>query len=112
MRRNGGGLFPAPPGPLAVRPRPVNHLRAISHFGAPQFRGKNGSVSDLLACDPDKSTMTDVATRKRFGLVADEQQRALSGIEFVQGLADGLGCEVTACLAPEPGLCCVKASVS
>ena len=28
-------------------------------------------------------------TRKRFGLVADEEQRALSGIEFVQGLADG-----------------------
>jgi len=33
--------------------------------------------------------MTELATRKRFGLVADEEQRALSGIEFVQGLADG-----------------------
>jgi uncharacterized protein (TIGR00369 family) len=33
--------------------------------------------------------MTELATRKRFGVVADEQQRALSGIEFVQGLAGG-----------------------
>lgn len=31
---------------------------------------------------------------------------------FVQGVADGLGCDVTACLEPEPGLCCVKARVS
>ena len=34
--------------------------------------------------------MTELATRKRFGVVADEQQRALSGLEFVQGLAGGL----------------------
>ena len=27
---------------------------------------------------------------------------------FVQGVADGLGCEATACLDPEPGWCCVK----
>ena len=33
--------------------------------------------------------MTELATRKRFGVVADEQQRALSGLEFVQGLAGG-----------------------
>jgi predicted ArsR family transcriptional regulator len=31
---------------------------------------------------------------------------------FVQGVADGVGCAgVTACLEPEPGLCCVKARV-
>lgn len=29
---------------------------------------------------------------------------------FVQGVADGLGCDgITACLEPEPGQCCVKA---
>jgi predicted ArsR family transcriptional regulator len=28
---------------------------------------------------------------------------------FVQGVADGVGCGVTARLAPEPGLCCVRA---
>jgi len=33
--------------------------------------------------------MTELATRKRFGVVADEQQRAISGLDFVQGLADG-----------------------
>lgn len=31
---------------------------------------------------------------------------------FVQGVADGLGCGVTACLEPEAGLCCVKGRVS
>ncbi len=30
---------------------------------------------------------------------------------FVQGVADGIGCDVTACLEPEPGLCCVKGRV-
>ena len=33
--------------------------------------------------------MTEVSIRKRFGVVADEQQRAMSGLEFVQGLVDG-----------------------
>jgi uncharacterized protein (TIGR00369 family) len=76
-------------GRSAARPGPVNHLRPIWHLGAVEFRGKKWSVSDLLACDPHKSIMTELSTRKRFGVVADEQQRALSGIEFVQGLADG-----------------------
>jgi predicted ArsR family transcriptional regulator len=32
--------------------------------------------------------------------------------DFVQGVAEGLGCEhVAACLEPEPGQCCVKARV-
>jgi len=89
MRRNGGGLDLHRPGRLATRPGPVNHLRAVSHLGAAEFRGKKWSVSDLPACDPHKSIMTELATRKRFGVVADEQQRALSGLDFVQGLADG-----------------------
>ena len=33
--------------------------------------------------------MTEVSTRRRFGLVPDEQQRAMSGLEFVQGLVNG-----------------------
>ena len=36
-----------------------------------------------------ESFMTEVSIRKRFGVVADEQQRAMSGLEFVQGLVDG-----------------------
>jgi len=33
--------------------------------------------------------MTELPTRKRFGVVDDDQQRAMSGLEFVQGLVDG-----------------------
>ena len=33
--------------------------------------------------------MTELSTRKRFGLIDDDQQRAMSGLEFVQGLVDG-----------------------
>jgi hypothetical protein len=33
--------------------------------------------------------MTEVSHRKRFGVVAEDQQRAMSGLEFVQGLVDG-----------------------
>jgi hypothetical protein len=36
-----------------------------------------------------ESFVTEVSIRKRFGVVADEQQRAMSGLEFVQGLVDG-----------------------
>src|SRR5262249_24528126 len=33
--------------------------------------------------------MTEVSTRRRFGVVPDEQQQAMSGLEFVQGLVNG-----------------------
>jgi acyl-coenzyme A thioesterase PaaI-like protein len=33
--------------------------------------------------------MTELSPRKRFGLVDDDRQRAMSGLEFVQGLVDG-----------------------
>jgi hypothetical protein len=60
----------------------------------PQFNGNKRSASDFLPCDPQndelsESFMTEVSIRKRFGVVADEQQRAMSGLEFVQGLVDG-----------------------
>ena len=32
---------------------------------------------------------------------------------YIQGAADGLGCQsIEACLAPEPGRCCIKARLS
>lgn len=37
----------------------------------------------------EEQFMTEVSPRKRFGVVADDQQRAMSGLEFVQGLVDG-----------------------
>ena len=33
--------------------------------------------------------MTELSTRKRFGVIDDDQQRAMSGLEYVQGLVDG-----------------------
>ena len=49
-----------------------------------------------------------------FDRLAKEHTALVCGINraFVQGVADGVGCGVTACLEPEPGLCCVKARVS
>ena len=46
----------------------------------PQFNGNKRSASDFLPCDPQndelsESFMTEVSIRKRFGVVADEQQR-------------------------------------
>jgi len=34
-------------------------------------------------------SMTELSTRKRFGVIDDDQQRAMSGLEYVQGLVDG-----------------------
>jgi acyl-coenzyme A thioesterase PaaI-like protein len=33
--------------------------------------------------------MTQASVGKRFGVIDDDQQRAMSGLEFVQGLVDG-----------------------
>jgi len=33
--------------------------------------------------------MTELSARKRFGVIDDDQQRAMSGLEYVQGLVDG-----------------------
>jgi predicted ArsR family transcriptional regulator len=45
----------------------------------------------------------DVLARKHTALVCGLNQA------FVQGVADGLDSNITACLEPEPGRCCVKA---
>lgn len=46
-----------------------------------------------------------------FDTLAQKHTDLVCGLNlaFVQGVADGLGGEVTACLEPEPGQCCVKA---
>lgn len=47
-----------------------------------------------------------------FDALAHKHTALVCGLNqaYVQGVADGLGCEeVTACLEPEPGRCCVKA---
>jgi len=49
-----------------------------------------------------------------FDALAQKHTALVCGLNqaFVQGIADGVGCGVTACLEPEPGLCCVKGRVS
>lgn len=45
-----------------------------------------------------------------FDALAKEHTELVCGLNrsFVQGVADGLGCDVEACLEPEDGMCCVK----
>ena len=50
-----------------------------------------------------------------FDSLAREHTSLVCGLNqwYVQGTADGLGCqEVRACLAPAPGMCCIRASLS
>ena len=46
-----------------------------------------------------------------FDALAQKHTELVCGLNqaFVQGVADGLASDVTACLEPEPGRCCVKA---
>lgn len=46
-----------------------------------------------------------------FDALAQKHTALVCGLNqaFVQGVADGLAADVTACLEPEPGRCCVKA---
>ena len=46
-----------------------------------------------------------------FDALAQKHTALVCGLNqaFVQGVADGLGSDVIACLEPEPGRCCVKA---
>jgi len=46
-----------------------------------------------------------------FDALAQKHTDLVCGLNqaFVQGVADGLAAEMTACLEPEPGRCCVKA---
>ena len=49
-----------------------------------------------------------------FDALAQDHTDLVCGLnrDFVQGVADGLGCgHVVACLEPEPDQCCVKARV-
>lgn len=48
-----------------------------------------------------------------FDTLARSHTELVCGINrsFVQGVADGLGCDVSACLAPEPGMCCVQGRI-
>src|SRR5215472_3034534 len=42
-----------------------------------------------ISNSPGVQLMTESLVRKRFGVIDDDRQRAMSGLEYVQGLVDG-----------------------
>ncbi|PWN01226.1 transcriptional regulator [Nocardioides silvaticus] len=80
----------------AVRPGTLSVLAEVlrSQGFEPQI---GDEVVELANCP------FDALAQKHTDLVCGLNQA------FVQGVADGLESEVTACLEPEPGRCCVKA---
>lgn len=72
------------------------------------------SLSDVLANQGYEPVAEDdvlVLANCPFDSLAEDHTELVCGLNrsFVQGVADGLGCEgVRACLEPQPGHCCVK----
>lgn len=69
-------------------------------------------VLDSQGFEPHVQEDVVVLSNCPFDALAHKHTALVCGLNqaFVQGVADGLGCpDVTACLEPEPGRCCVKA---
>src|SRR5258706_80639 len=92
--------FPPPNAPPKIAPAaPPRIAPPTGSCAAASLTGAAMAMRSRARCSVDDSPprppynlpqpMTDLATRKRFGVVADGHQRALGGLEFVQGLADG-----------------------
>lgn len=78
--------------------------------------GDLATFTDALAglgFEPRLEDDTVLLANCPFDTLAKTHTALVCGINkaFVQGLADGVGCGVTACLEPEPGQCCVKGRV-
>ncbi|HEU5035917.1 MAG TPA: helix-turn-helix domain-containing protein [Nocardioides sp.] len=76
--------------------------------------GDLATFTDVLAdlgFEPRVEDDTVLLANCPFDALAKTHTALVCGLNraFVQGVADGVGCGVTACLEPEPGLCCVKA---
>ena len=73
------------------------------------------AVAQVLASQGYEPRVDDdvvVLSNCPFDSLAQKHTELVCGLnrDFVQGVADGLGCDtVTACLEPEPDQCCVKA---
>jgi predicted ArsR family transcriptional regulator len=79
-------------------------------------RGDLATFARLLAAlgfEPRIEGETVLLANCPFDALARTHTALVCGLNraFVQGVADGVGCGATACLEPEPGLCCVKARV-
>lgn len=72
------------------------------------------SVLEDVGFEPRVEDDTVLLANCPFDALAQAHTELVCGLNraFVQGVADGVGCGVTACLEPEPGLCCVKGRVS
>lgn len=86
-------------------------------IGAEAGPGDLGTFTRVLAeqgFEPLVQGDTVLLANCPFDTLAKSHTALVCGLNraFVQGVADGLGCDVTACLEPEPGLCCVKGRVS
>jgi len=72
-----------------------------------------GAFTSVLAdvgFEPRTEDATVLLANCPFDALARSHTALVCGMNraFVQGVADGVGCAITARLAPEPGLCCVK----
>lgn len=85
--------------------------------GATEGLDRVGSLPTLarvlgsLGFEPHVQQDVAVLSNCPFDALAHKHTALVCGLNqaFVQGVADGLGCrDVTACLDPEPGRCCVK----
>jgi predicted ArsR family transcriptional regulator len=109
VERAGGG------GPLdeAIEEAATETGRAI---GAESGAGDLAAFTGVLAeqgFEPRLEGDTVLLANCPFDTLAKGHTALVCGLNrsFVQGVADGVGCDVTACLEPEPGLCCVKGRI-
>lgn len=98
---------------------------AVDHAAAETGRAAGAAVApgDLAAFtrvladhgfEPRVEDDTVLLANCPFDTLAKSHTALVCGLNqaFVQGVADGVGCDLRACLEPEPGLCCVKVRVS
>jgi predicted ArsR family transcriptional regulator len=90
--------------------------RTVGHGAvAPNSTPELDSLAEVLATqgyDPRVEDDAVVLTNCPFDSLAKEHTALVCGLNeaFVQGVVEGLGCRgVEACLAPQPGRCCVTA---
>lgn len=109
IERASGGADPA----AAAGEAAAEVGRAIGAEAAP---GDVAAFTRVLAdhgFEPRVDGDTVLLANCPFDTLARSHTELVCGINrsFVQGVADGLGCDVSACLAPEPGMCCVQGRI-
>ena len=84
--------------------------RAVGAEAAPGDVAAFTRVLSAHGFEPRLDGDTVLLANCPFDTLAKSHTALVCGLNqsFVQGVADGLGCDVTACLEPEHGMCCVK----